>query len=404
METPNPGTECSCGCTKDAQAVPTGLSSITPFILSSPLDIKEDVPCCGAPAGPPASPYEKAGYSICPYVDGFVTIGQDSVPRVKTRLSPKDHVSTILARSNIGRNTYNVAPGLYATGNPNGESPVLVTANFKLSFDHLRRELQGVHAWILVLDTRGINVWCAAGKGTFGTDELVNRLKRSRLSSIITHKKIILPQLGATGVSAKQVKKQSGFSVIWGPVHCRDIKNFLGQNMSADKKMRTVTFSLTERLVLIPVEVAILLKPAAIFFLATLFVSGIGPHFYSLPAIINRGLPALATLTMGIIAGAALTPALLDRLPGTAFSVKGIISGVALSFPTALILAGFTGVTGVLGLVLVATAISSYLAMNFTGSTPFTSPTGVEKEMKRFIPVQLCATVLGALFWLISAF
>jgi len=66
------------------------------------------------------------------------------------------------------RMSYAISPGLYAVGNPTKESDVFVSANYKLSFDVLRRELKGFNAWILVLDTKGINVWCAAGKGTFG--------------------------------------------------------------------------------------------------------------------------------------------------------------------------------------------------------------------------------------------
>jgi len=42
--------------------------------------------------------------------------------------------------------------------------------------------------------------------------------------------------------------------------------------------------------------------------------------------------------------------------------------------------------------------------MNFTGATPFTSPSGVEKEMKRFIPVQLIALVISTGLWIYSAF
>ena len=57
------------------------------------------------------------------------------------------------------------------------ESPVLVSANYKLSFDCLRSELTGFNAWMLVLDTRGVNVWCSAGKGTFGTNEIVGRVQ-----------------------------------------------------------------------------------------------------------------------------------------------------------------------------------------------------------------------------------
>jgi hypothetical protein len=79
----------------------------------------------------------------------------------------------------------------------------------------------------LILDTKGINVWCAAGKGTFGTDELVGRILKTGLSEIVSHRKLVLPQLGAPGVSAHEVTKQTGFSVVYGPVRAKDIKAFL---------------------------------------------------------------------------------------------------------------------------------------------------------------------------------
>jgi hypothetical protein len=143
---------------------PAGLSSVVPFILSSPSALVDNEACCGKPAGPPASPHEKPGYAICRFVDGFMESGTEFIPRVKTALEFPDHLGTVRVRANVGRNTYTVAPGLYAVGNPDDSSPVLVTANYKLSFDHVRRELAGLNAFILVLDTRGINVWCAAGK------------------------------------------------------------------------------------------------------------------------------------------------------------------------------------------------------------------------------------------------
>jgi len=59
---------------------------------------------------------------------------------------------------------------------------------------------------------------------------------------------------------------------------------------------------------------------------------------------------------------------------------------------------------GVLALILFTISISSYLAMNFTGATPFTSPSGVEKEMKQYIPVQLATLVLSFGLWIYSAF
>ena len=90
---------------------------------------------------------------------------------------------------------HRVEPGLYSLGNPMPESPVFVTANYTFSFDALRSSLKGIDGYILVLDTQGVNVWCAAGKGTFGTDELVFRITATRLHEVVKHRVVILPQL-----------------------------------------------------------------------------------------------------------------------------------------------------------------------------------------------------------------
>ena len=93
-------------------------------------------------------------------------------------------------------------------------SPVVVTANYKMTFDLVRRDLAGLDAWLLVLDTKGINVWCAAGKGTFGSDELLARLAATRLAEVVNHRRLILPQYGAVGVAAHTVRQKSGFTVV----------------------------------------------------------------------------------------------------------------------------------------------------------------------------------------------
>ena len=80
-----------------------------------------------------------------------------------------------LIATGVNRDGHRVEPGLYALGSPGPGAAVLVTADYTLSFDALRSALAEIDAYILVLDTQGINVWCAAGKGTFGTDELVKR-------------------------------------------------------------------------------------------------------------------------------------------------------------------------------------------------------------------------------------
>jgi hypothetical protein len=355
--------------------------------------------------GDPVSGHEKPGYTLCPYVDGFISTETGPVPRIKTALSLHDRVSTFFVRCGINRFQYRVTPGLYGVGQPDKTSEVLVTANFKLTFDHLRKQLASLNAWILVLDTRGINVWCAAGKGTFATRELVNRIKQAGLDKIVAHKRVIVPQLGATGVAARAVKKESDFRVVYGPVRTTDIPQFLEKNRTATPAMRAVTFSFTERIVLTPVELQIVLKPALISALILLVLSGIGPGFFSFTAAWSRGVTAIAFLATGMVSGAVITPALLPHLPGREFALKGIIAGslsglamIGVMFPAV------SSFSAALALFLFCLTISSFLAMNFTGTTPFTSPSGVEKEMKRHIPNPLVCLVLATGLWIYSAF
>jgi len=308
------------------------------------------------------------------------------------------------ARLGFFRDEYKIAPGIYGAGNPDKESPVLVTANYKLSFDSLRTHLQGLDVWILVLDTRGVNVWCAAGKGTFGTDELVKRIGSAKVDRLVKHKKLIVPQLGATGISAFKVKKLSGFEIIWGPVRAEDIKEFVSSGYLVSKGMREVTFNLRERVVLIPVEITLILRYLMWLIPLVFFISGIGPFIFSFQDGWTRGISLLIAVLGGVMAGTVITPIFLLRLPGVFFSVKGAIAGAGLGMATTLFMPAVLGFWGLLSLVLVSTSLGSYFAMNFTGSTPFTSPSGVEYEMKRSLPWQILSAAAGIVFWVVSAF
>jgi len=355
-------------------------------------------------ADPPASD-ERPGYRLCSYVESFIQTETGPVPVIKTRPGRDDLFSTFYVRCGIKRYSYTVAPGLYGIGSPDKNCEVLVTANFKLSFDHLRKNLTGINAWLLVLDTKGINVWCAAGKGTFSTKELVKRIKEASLEKIVDHKRVIVPQLGATGVSSGQTKKESGFRVVYGPVSARDLPLFLKNGRKADKKMRSVTFNFWERMILIPVEIQISLKSALITAVLIFIISGFGPGFFSFSQAFSRGVICLAALAAGIISGAVISPALLPFLPFREFAAKGIIPGSVLGLGMiAVKSSSIYSIQGYIALFLFTVTISSFLSMNFTGTTPFTSPSGVEKEMKRFIPIQLAAVLLSTVLWIYSAF
>jgi hypothetical protein len=326
------------------------------------------------------------------------------VPQVATTASLLDILGTIGTRIGIIRRNYRVAPGLYAVGAPGPQSPVLVTANYKLSFDTLRFQLGPVEAWLLVLDTRGINVWCAAGKGTFSTAEVIRTVERTQLAQVVSHRQLVLPQLAATGVKSREVKLGCGFQALFGPVRAEDLPEYLHRGNQGDEAMREVTFTLAERAVLIPVELLLVAKPLLGMLILVFLLSGIGPWLFSITAALDRGSVLLAATLMGIVGGAVLTPLLLPWVPCRQFWLKGIFSGLATAIVAWQLLGhGFNPLER-LALALWTVTVSSYLAMNFTGSTPFTSPSGVEYEMRRGIPVQLAASCLTLVLWVSSPF
>lgn len=333
----------------------------------------------------------------------FLSTPVGPVPRVATSPFARDRWGRVLTRVGIIRNNYRISPGLYAVGAPGPESPVLVTANYKLSFDTLRFALSGVDAWLLVVDTRGINVWCAAGKGTFSTGEITSQVKWTRLDQLITHKNLIIPQLGAVGVSAPLVKKECGFRVRFGPVRAQDIPAFLEEGDIATESMRSVTFTIGERAELIPVEVYLQLKTIAVTLGIGFLLSGLGPHFFAIDVMWHRTVQVFWSTLFGIFCGSVLVPLLLPWIPGRQFWIKGLWPPLVIgALCTALW--GWSLSLNLVALLLWAVVTSSFQAMNFTGCTPFTSPSGVEFEMRRGIPVQGVGAGLAILFWLASSF
>jgi len=313
---------------------------------------------------------------------------------VSSTLRASDHLGTWKARWGINRMNYLVPAGLYAVGEPTAQAPVLVTANYKMSFDLVRQALAGRDVWLLVLETFGINVWCAAGKGSFGTDELVARVKGSGLNRVVSHRRLILPILGAPGVAAHEVQRRSGFSVAYGTVRAQDIPAYLDGGELTTPAMRQLSFGLYQRLVLVPVEIVLVLKT----------VSLAGAALYLAAALLYGEAAALAALIgfLGaVFTGIALAPVLLPYIPGRSFAVKGALAGVAFS-------AGFYALAGgahwslpaTLACFLTLPALSSFYTLNFTGCTTFTSRSGVQKEMRLGLPVMGSALLASLLLLL----
>jgi hypothetical protein len=336
------------------------------------------------------------------YIIGEIQTPAGMIPRISSQLIIQDYLGAFRVRWGISRDRYRVAPGLYAVGTPNENSDVLVTANYKLTFDTVRKNLNGLNVWLLILDTKGVNVWCSAGKGTFGTKELVHRIQTTSLVTIVKHKRLILPQLGATGVAAHLVKEASGFTVIYGPVRASDIQAFIQAGYKAKKEMRRVNFGWYDRAKLIPNDIIYNIRYFLTLFIVILVLSGINTNGYSVQQALRNIIPIIKNIAAGYFAGLVFTPLLLPYIPTQNFSFKGLIIGAIISL--------FLFLNNSLdGSLLVQCAeiffilsLSSFLAMNFTGASTYTSLIGVKKEMKTAVPIQIILAVFSIILFVIE--
>jgi hypothetical protein len=327
------------------------------------------------------------------WITGAVPTPAGAVPQIRAEWTFEDRWGMIKSRTGGYRMRYTVAPGLYALGEPGRDSDVFVTANYKLSFDILRRALTGHHAWVLVLDTKSINVWCAAGKGTFGTDELVKRITEARLDAIVSHRRVIVPQLGAVGVSAADVQKRTGFRVSFGPVEARDLPEYVRAGYKKTPAMSTMRFTMLDRLVLTPMEINPAMKKFPWVAAAIFLIFGLQPSGLLFREAWFNGLPYQLLGLLAVLTGALVTPVLLPFVPFRSFAMKGWIMGM-LSVFVAIRYAGLTGVQDPILLAvayLLFPALSSYIALQFTGSTTFTGMSGVKKELKIGVPLYITA-------------
>jgi acetyl-CoA decarbonylase/synthase complex subunit gamma len=165
-------------------------------------------------------------------------------------------------------------------------------------------------------------------------------------------------------------------------------------------------FPLKERAVLIPIELLAVVKPFFIAALVLLLLSGIlGPSGF-LKNIFHDGMFAAGALLLTIASGTILVPLFLPYLPGRAFSVKGLFIGALIALGLIYLrdinLQIWAERVQALAWILIIPAVSAYLAMNFTGCSTYTSLSGVKKEMRVALPLEITAGCLGIAAWITS--
>jgi hypothetical protein len=187
-------------------------------------------------------------------------------------------------------------------------------------------------------------------------------------------------------------------------VRASDLPAFLDAGMRATSEMRRVRFPLRDRMVLTPVELVGAAGIGLAIIAGTAVIGGLGPGVFSLQRALQAAIPTAVVVAATIVAGAVVTPALLPWLPGRMFALKGAEVGALAALATLLPLAWALSALRLAAYALFMVAGSSFIAMNYTGTSTFTSLSGGKKEMRSALPWQVGAAAMAAVLWIAGGF
>ncbi len=301
----------------------------------------------------------------------------DATPR-PIRIRPVDYAKAFVAWLHGFRRTYAVAPGLYYTGDHYDlDTPLLVTANYHLSVFLVTRRVRAANARLLVIDTDGINVWCAAGKGRFGNEQILSQIDRypRKLLTAKIHLSLVLPKFGMSGVDLHALR-QYGLAPVVGPLYAKDLPDYLSTPPLRHRRVDRVHFGLQSRVfILLPG----LIQLTALSALLTAAISLVG---YPLGAPIQLGVIGVVT-TLGVA-----YPLLFPLIPARRFAIKGLL--LALVIVTVLLSMAFLGAVSLLSMwfaVPFTLAAGILVGLEFTGNSAVSNYSRVKREIVLFIPI-----------------
>ena len=280
------------------------------------------------------------------------------------------------------RKTFVIEPGLYYTGEKyNIDSPLLVTCNYHMTVFWLWRFLKKRSVRLLVIDTKGINVWCSAGKGQFSAGNIVKQLNRYDDNIINTKDKleIVFPKLSLSGVSIPKLKSYSIKPII-GPIYARDLPEYLDNQPLRDRVNDKFKFSFTDRLFTLAPSVIQFTKYLILMF-AALFIW----HYFFNTGIYWQVLP------IGILFGISYI-ILFPLLPTKKFTVKGLTLFLFFGLMLFYYFISTSHTMDTLTLLFYLSfmsATSIFFSLYYTGNSGVSNYSLVKKEIIHFLPVSV---------------
>ena len=145
-------------------------------------------------------------------------------------IEKEDALALLILRQNIytdPQKPLQMEPKIYEIGDPDENSPVLLTTNFSLTYFTVSGDIEasGIPCYLIVLDTEGLSVLTAYAAGKLDADKITKFLKNSEIKDMVKHRNIIIP--GLISKISGTLEEKSGWNVIVGPNDSKDLREFL---------------------------------------------------------------------------------------------------------------------------------------------------------------------------------
>ena len=106
---------------------------------------------------------------------------------------------------------------VYEVGEPNADSPLLMTTNFSLTYYTVESDAEAsrVPCYILVVDTEGTSVLTAYSGDKLNEKVVAEAIKKYEVEGLVKHRKLIIP--GYVAVMSGKLEEETGWEIAVGP-------------------------------------------------------------------------------------------------------------------------------------------------------------------------------------------
>jgi acetyl-CoA decarbonylase/synthase complex subunit gamma len=124
---------------------------------------------------------------------------------------------------------------VYPIGEPDADSPLLVTTNFSLTYFVVATEIEatGLAAHLAVVDAEGLSVLTAWSAGKFGGDRVAKALRAMQATERVRHRTVIIPGYASVVSGELEDALGDGWRVLVGPQEASDLAPFFKDVWSA---------------------------------------------------------------------------------------------------------------------------------------------------------------------------